>query len=74
MSVYEDVKKAIQDFLAPDIAALREAVDQNEKRAQERHVVLLREIEWRFDSMKQSLELSRRMDALERKEQERKAG
>jgi len=78
MSVYEDVKKAITEFLVPalageialvrgDISTLRERVDQNEKRAEERHQSLLREVAWRFDSIKESLELSRRVDEIKRR-------
>lgn len=70
MSVYDDVKRALQDFIAPELKVLQEKVDQNEKRAEERHQFLLREIAWRFDSIKGELELSRRLDAVERKQKE----
>jgi hypothetical protein len=76
MSVYEDVKKAITEFLVPemkaeiasvrgDINSLRERVDQNEKRAQERHDVVIRELAWRFDSLKEHIQLSKRVELLE---------
>ena len=84
MSIYEDIKKAITEFLVPemkaeiasvrgDISSLREIVDQNEKRAEERHQGLLREVAWRFDSIKESLELSRRVDEIKRRVDEQQA-
>lgn len=78
MSVYEDVKKAIQEFLAPELAKLVERVDQNERRAQERHENVMRELAWRFDSLKSTFEHEKRIDALERNvaaktDEERKA-
>lgn len=44
MSVVEDVRKVLQDFLAPDLRAinvrldsLEKKVDENERRAEKRH-------------------------------------
>lgn len=71
MSAYDDVKKAIQEFLAPEISVLKERIDQNERRAQERHETLMREIAWRFESLKDSLELHKRVDSLERHQGQR---
>jgi hypothetical protein len=81
MSIYDDVKKAITEFLLPELKTeiakvngrldtLAERVSQNESRAEERHQYLLREIGWRFDSIKGELELARRIDVLERKQKE----
>lgn len=78
MSIYEVVKKALTDFLVPEIKAeiatvradigiLREAVNQNEKRAQERHEMMMRDLGWRFDSLKDTMQLSRRVDEIKRR-------
>jgi len=78
LSIYEDVKKAITEFLLPEMKAeiatvngkldtLKERVDQNEQRAAERHQFLVREIAWRFDSLKETMELSRRVDEIKRR-------
>lgn len=84
MSIYDDVKKAITEFLVPEMKAeiatvrgeigtLRETVNQNEKRAQERHDTMMRDFGWRFDALKSELQLSRRIETLEREREERKA-
>jgi hypothetical protein len=80
MGVYDDLKKVLQDTLTPDVKALREAVDQNEKRAQERHEMVLREVglrfdamNYRFDSLNERIDLSRRVENLERTRDEEKA-
>jgi hypothetical protein len=55
LSVYDDVKKAITEFLVPEMKAeiatvngkldtLKERMEQNERRAEDRHSVLLREM------------------------------
>ena len=67
MSVYEDVKKALQELLTPELNTLRERVDQNEQRAQERHQTIMREINWRFDSLKESLELRQKIEEIDRR-------
>jgi len=78
LSIYEVVKKALTDFLVPEIKAeiatvradigiLREAVNQNEKRAQERHEMMMRDLGWRFDSLKDTMQLSRRVDEIKRR-------
>ncbi len=72
MSIYEDMKAEIASVRG-DISSLREIVDQNEKRAEERHQGLLREVAWRFDLIKEWLELSRRVDEIKRRVDEQQA-
>ena len=42
MSVIEDVRKVLQDFLAPELRELKARFDAAEKRADERHAELTR--------------------------------
>ena len=45
MSVIEDVRKVLQDFLAPELRELKARFDAAEKRADERHVELSERIQ-----------------------------
>jgi hypothetical protein len=76
VSIYEDVKKALTDFLVPEMRAemdvIKERISQNERRAEERHQAVMREIGWRFDLLRNSLELERRVGKLEQREEEKR--
>jgi hypothetical protein len=79
--VYDDVKKALQDALAPDlqeirgeIKALNTRVDAAEKNAELRFTMLDRslaalehKIDLRFDSLTKQLELDKKLETLQRR-------
>ena len=60
MGVIEDVRKVIQDTVAPDLKALAVRVEELEKRMDER----FQAVEKRFDDQRDYLE--NRFDSLER--------
>lgn len=59
MSIYDDVKRALQDFLAPDIREIKGELKAINIR--------LDSIDRRFDDLIKMLELERRVTALESK-------
>ena len=60
MEVIEDVRKVVQDTIAPDLKALAVRVEELEKRMDER----FQAVEKRFDDQRDYLE--KRFDSLER--------
>ena len=60
MEVIEDVRKVVQDTIAPDLKALAVRVEELEKRMDER----FQAVEKRFDDQRDHLE--KRFDSLER--------
>jgi uncharacterized protein YydD (DUF2326 family) len=65
MSVYDDIKKALQDLLAPDIREIK-----GELKAVN---VRLDSIDRRFDELIERLELNKRIEKIERVIEDRKA-
>ena len=58
MSVIEDVRKVVQDLVAPELRALATRVDalekkadENERRAEQRHQEMLRHVDQRIDDL-----------------------
>jgi hypothetical protein len=58
MSVIEDVRKVVQDLVAPELRALATRVDalekkadENERRAEHRHQEMLRHVDQRIDDL-----------------------
>jgi chorismate mutase len=72
MSVVEDVRKVLQDFLAPELRALTVRMDAADKIAEARYQEIKtnaearhQEIMTRLDGLKSSLELDKRVERLE---------
>ncbi len=86
MSAYDDIKKGIQDFLAPDIKeikgelkAINVRLDALEKNTSTRFQAIedklalrFNGIDQRFDDLIERLELDRRIEKLERQHHEGK--
>lgn len=69
MSTVDDVRKAIQDFLAPELAELK-----GELRAiRETQKLQFEALNQRFDDLIERMQLNRRIEALERDREERRA-
>jgi chorismate mutase len=72
MSVVEDVRKVLQDFLAPELRALTARMDAADKIAEARYQEVKanaearhQEIMTRLEGLKSSLELDKRVERLE---------
>jgi hypothetical protein len=65
MSVYDDVKRALQDFLAPDIKEIKGDVKAINARVES--------IDRRFDDLIERLELKKRIERLEQQHESQKA-
>ncbi len=75
MSVVEEVRTVMQDFLAPELRALKERVsalerkvDENERRAEQRFQDAERRAETRHTELINWLNLAARVSKLEQKE------
>jgi hypothetical protein len=69
LSTVDDVRKAIQDFLAPELAELK-----GELRAiRETQKLQFEALNQRFDDLIERMQLNRRIEALERDREERRA-
>ena len=71
MSVVDDFRKVLQDFLAPELRAISARLDAIEKVAEARHSELLTRIATvmaLLESLKSSFELDKRIERLETKQ------
>ena len=68
MSILEDVTKALQAVITPELQALKERVDSNHRETQLRFDAL----NARFDELLQRLALERRIDTIEREMEEKR--
>jgi len=72
MSVVEDMRKVLQDFLAPELRALTAGMDAADKIAEARYQEIKanaearhQEVMTRLEGLKSSLELDKRVERLE---------
>lgn len=74
MSVVEDVRKVVQDFLAPELRELKVRLDGAEKRADERHADLIKRADERqADTLRRFEEVAGRIGELTKQAAERHA-
>ena len=76
MSIYEDIKKAIQEALAPDVSEIKGEVKALNTRLDSIEKVMnvrFDSLDQRFDDLLARLELTKRIEKLEREQLERKA-
>jgi nitrogenase molybdenum-iron protein alpha/beta subunit len=69
MSVYDDVKKALQDLLAPELKEMKGEM----KVVNIRLEAMDKTINQRFDDLLEKLELSKRIEKLEQERNEKRA-
>ena len=74
MGVVEDLRKVIQDFVSPDLEAIKTRLELLEKRQNEQHKSLKEWMDFRFDKLEQSLGLERRLSLLEEKQRQGERG
>jgi hypothetical protein len=70
MSVVEDVRQVIQDFIAPELRALGARMDAYEKVAEARHNEILARfstVDEKFERLLSSFEVDKRLERLESK-------
>jgi transcriptional regulator NrdR family protein len=76
LSIYEDIKKAIQEALAPDVSEIKGEVKALNTRLDSIEKVMnvrFDSLDQRFDDLLARLELTKRIEKLEREQLERKA-
>jgi hypothetical protein len=80
VSIYDDVKKAIQDLLVPELKSLSVRIDSLDKemKAELRAATQMSEIHFkrvddRFDDLIERLDLKRRIESLEREREDKNA-
>jgi hypothetical protein len=69
MSIYDDVKKALQDFLAPELKEMKGEMKVINIRLE----AMDKTINQRFDDLLEKLELSKRIEKLEQQNAEKRA-
>jgi hypothetical protein len=70
MSAIDDIRKVLQDFLAPELRSIAVRLDSMEQLAEVRH----NQINQRFDDLIERLDLKNRIEKLERAQDHQKAG
>jgi len=72
MSVVDDVRKAMQDFLAPQLGEIKERVEALEKNVSQQFKDLRLHMDSRFNSVEQMISLSERVARLEGQQQHKR--